>query len=154
LISSICLGQNYLRLNEQLILSFQTNTHKQVYLVRDKSNKYISYRFGTKDKIEFEYPPIEKDSWSKFTFSYFLRGGGTANEGMDLNYVYFTNNGFQYVIYHKYYAVGNRNSIGVNVIDLKTSKTVEIKGNAKTRKGTLVDFRDNGLLAIGDEIFD
>ncbi len=154
LISSTCFGQNYLRTNEHLILSFQTNTDKQVYLVKDTSNKYISYRYGTKDKIQFEYPATEKDSWSRFTYSYYLRGGGKANEGMELNYVYFTNGGYQYVIYHTYFAAGEKSEIGIKVTDLKTHKTVDIKGNYKTRRGTLVDFRDNGLLALGDELFD
>ena len=154
LLSSICFGQNFLRTNEQLIISFQTNTRKQVYLVKDKSNKYISYRFGIKDEIEFEYPSTEKGSLSKFAYSYYLRGGGTANEGMDLNYMYFTNNGFQYVIYHTYYAVGNKRNIEVKVIDMKTKKIVDVKGNNKTRKGTFVDFRDNGLMEIGEELFD
>jgi len=154
LISFVCFGQSYLRANEQVILSFQTNTHKQVYLIKDKSNRYISYRFGTKDKIELEYPGTEKDSWSNFTYSFYLRGGGKQNEGMDLNYVYFTKNGFRYVVYHSYYAIENSSSVGIKVIDLKTNKTVEIKGNVKTRKGTLADFRDNGLLKIGDELFE
>jgi hypothetical protein len=154
IISSTCFGQTYLQSNEQLIFSFQTKNHKQVYLVKDTSNKYISYRFGTNDKIEFEYPATGKDSWSRFVYSYYLRGGGIANEGMDLNYVYFTNNGFQYVVYHTYYAVGNQSNVGVKVINLKTNKTIDIKGDSKTRKGALVDFRENQLLEIGDELFD
>lgn len=152
--SFVCFGQDYLRANEELILSFQTNTHKEVYLVKDKSNKYISYRFGSSDKIELEYPSTQKDSWTKFTYSYYLRGGGAGNEGMDLNYVYFTNNGFRYVIYQTYYAVENKSYIGIKVIDLKTNKTVDIKGNMKTRKGTLVDFRYNRSLKISDELFE
>jgi hypothetical protein len=48
--------------------------------------------------------------------------GGATNEGMDLNYVYFINNGFQYVVYQMYYAVGSKTNIGIKVIDLKTNK--------------------------------
>lgn len=148
------LGQDYLRNNEELILSFRTNNQKQVYLVKDKGNKYIVYRFGSKDKVEFEFPSTTDNCWSKFTYSFYLRGGGAANEGMDLNYLYFTNEGFRYVVYHTYYAVGNKRGVGVKVINLRTGKTVDIKGDSKTRKGTLVDFRDNGLLEIGEELFD
>ena len=154
LVSSVSLGQHYLRQNEEVVLFFQSHNGKQVYLVRDTVNNYLSYRFGTKNKIEFEYPKSVEDGRNKFTYSYYLRGGGASNEGMDLNYVYFTNNGFRYVVYHTYYAVKNEEKIGVKVIDLKGGKTIDIKGDYKTKKGTLMDFRDNNLLEIGDELFD
>lgn len=153
-ISSGCFGQLYLRPNEVVILSFSTDKHKQVYLVKDKSNKYISYRFGTKSKIEFEYPDSKNDSWKKFTYSYYLRGGGPANDGLDLNYVYFTNADFRYVIFDTYFADNKKSEIGIKVTNLKTKKTIIVKGDYKTRKGTLVDFRDNELLERGDELFD
>jgi hypothetical protein len=154
LASFTCFGQRYLRSNEQLILSFTTTNNKQAYLVKDKANQYIAYRFGTENKIEFEFPDTAVGSWSKFTYSYYLRGGGPANEGMDLNYVYFTNNGFRYVIYQTYHSVGNKTGVGIKVIDTRTSKTIDIKGDINTRKGTLTEFRDNGLLLIGEELFE
>ena len=147
-------SQTFLKPNEKVIFSFQTLSHKQVYLVKDSSDKYIAYRYGTKDKIEFEFPGNKDSSWSKFKYSFYLRGGGTANEGMELNYVYFTNAGYMYIIYDTYYARGNKSGIGVKVIEIKTNKTTDIKGNHKTLKGTLVDFRDNNLLEIGEELFD
>lgn len=154
LISSVCLGQNFLKPNEQVILSFQTNGGKQVFLIKDKQDKYISYRFGTKDKVEFEYPATDNYSWGKFTYSYYIRGGGKANEAMDLNHLYFTNGGFQYVLYHNYYAAEEKEELGIKVTDLGKKVTTYVKGNVKTRKGTLVDFRDNGLLKIVDEFFE
>ena len=147
-------GQHYLLPNEVIIFSFATQNGKQVSLNRDKENKYIIYRFGTKDKIEFEFPDKSKSSWSNFTYSFLLRGGGTQNEGLDLNYLYFTNKGFKYVIYDTYFSVGQIKKVGIKIIDLKTGKTVNIKGTNNTRRGTLVDFRDNGLVEIGEETFD
>lgn len=122
-------------------------------LNRDTANKYIVYRFGTKDKIEFEFPEKSKNSWKHFKYSFYLRGGGTQNEGMDLNYIYFTNQGFKYVIYDTYFAVGNKQEIGIKIINLETNKITHIKGDTNSRKGTMVDFRDNNLLEIGDELF-
>ena len=55
---------------------------------------------------------------------------------MDLNYIYFTNKNFKYVIYDTYFAAGNKQNIGIKIIDLKTSKTTNIKGGRKA----LVDF--------------
>lgn len=147
-------AQRYLRPNEKRIYSFQTQNKKQVFLVMDSSGKYMLYRFGTKDRIEFEYPSATKDSWDKFTYTFYLRGGGPENEGMDLNYISFYNEGFRYVVYDTYHAVGGKYKVGVLVTDLKTGKTTDLKGDPKTTKGSMIDFRDNGKLKIGDELFD
>lgn len=147
-------AQAFVRPNEEVILSFQTTTGKQAYLVKEKSNGYIAYRFGTKSKIEMEFPAAKEGSWSRFTYSFYLRGGGKENEGMDLNYVYFTNNGYRYVIYQTYSAADGKREIGLKVTALKTSKTTDVKGATKTQKGTLIDLRDNDLIEKSDEIFD
>jgi hypothetical protein len=141
-------AQRFLLKNESVIFSFDTKSGKHVVLAKDNDNAYIVYRYGTTDSVEFEYPEKNKDSWKKFKYSYYQRGGGVQNEGMDLNYLFFINNGFKYNIYDTYYAVGNKFEIGISVINLKTSKTVDIKGIKNTRKGTVTDFRDNKLIEI------
>jgi hypothetical protein len=144
-------GQNFLLKNEEIIFSFDTKKGKRMMLVKDKANAYIVYRLGTKDKVEFEFPEKNQTSWSKFKYSFYLRGGGIQNEGMDLNYVYFTNRNIKYVIYDTYYSIGEKHEVGIKVTNLKTKKSVDIKGDYKTRKGTMIDFRDNNLLEITDE---
>jgi len=151
LATTISKGQAFILPNEDLIYSFETSNGKQLALVKDKSDKYIIYRFGSKTKIEFEFPEKNKSSFSKFKYSFYLRGGGPGNEGMDLNYVHFTNGNFQYVIFDNYV---EKSEIGIKVVDLKSNKTTVIKGNTSTKKGTLIEFRSNGLLEIGEEIFD
>ena len=140
--------------NEEVIFSFTTQSGKLITLNKDKTNDYIIYRFGTKSKIEFEFPEKTKASWSEFKYSFYMRGGGAQNEGMDLNYVYFTNKGFKYIIFDTYYATGNKHDIGIKIINLQTKKVTTIKGNRKTQVGDLTDFRDNNLLEIGEELFD
>lgn len=155
-ISGLSFSQNYLLPNEVNIYSFETKSGKKMTLAKDKNDKYIIYRFGTKAKIEFEYPQKTKESWRKFTYSFYLRGGGKVNEAMDLNYVAFVNKNFKYVIYYSYFAVGENVNIGVKIIDLNTKKTVDIKGDYKTLKGNLVNFRDNSLIKVDDngELYD
>ena len=148
------IAQKYVLPNETVIFSFTTQNGKKATLNREKNNRYIIYRFGTQNKIEFEYPDTTKSSWTKLTYSFYLRGGGVQNEGMDLDYVYFTNRNYKYVIYNTYVAVGEKTDVGIKIIDLKTGKSSGIKGNIKSRKGSLSDFRDNNLLTIGEEIFD
>jgi hypothetical protein len=136
---------------ETLLYSFSTKSGKTMVLAKDKKDAYIVYRFGTKDKVELEV--LDKTK-KQFKYSFYLRGGGKANEGMDLNYVYFINKGFKYVIFSTSYAIDDKYEIGLKVIDMKTDKVTTIKGIVKTKKGTLTDFRDNGLLEIGEELFD
>jgi hypothetical protein len=145
-------GQAYNLPNEAVIFSFDTYGGKKVTLNKDTANKYIIYRFGTGDKIEFEFPGKSRNSWDQFKYSFYLRGGGTQNEGMELNYIYFVNKGFKYIIYDTYFAVENKKEIGIKIINLKTRKTTNVKGDVKTRKGTLAEFRDNNLLEIEDEV--
>ncbi len=147
-------AQQYLLKNETIIFSFDALNGKHVVLARDNDNSYIVYRYGTRDSIEFEYPEKNTDSWKKFKYAYYLRGGGVQNEGMDLNYLYFINNGYKYIIYDVYYAVGNRSGIGIGVTNLKTNKTVTIKGSKKTIKGTITDLRDNNLVGRDEELIE
>ncbi len=147
-------GQGLLLKNETKLYSFKTKSSKQVIVAKDSSNNYLIYRFGTSNKIEFEFPEKTKSSFKKFKYSFYMRGGGAQNEGMDLNYLYFENDNFKYIIYDTYYAAGNKHSIGVKVVDLKTKKTTDIKGEIKTQKGSLTDFRDNTLVEITEEFFD
>jgi hypothetical protein len=150
--SSHSYGQTFLLKNEEIIFSFDTKKGKHMTLAKDSTNKYIVYRFGTKDKVEFEFPEKDKTSWTRFKYSFYLRGGGVQNEGQDLNYIYFINKNIKYIIYDTYYSVGGESEIGIKVIDIQTNKTVDIKGDYKTRKGTMADFRDNNLLEVTDEL--
>lgn len=151
LLSGVVRGQDYLLNNEELIFSFDTKNGKHVMVAKDKNNLYIVYRFGTKNKVEFEFAGKSKESWSKFKYSFYLRGGGSQNEGMDLNYLYFTNDNFKYSIYDTYYAAGRDLNVGIKVTNLKTNKVTDITGVYKTKKGSLDDFRENNLVEIIDE---
>ncbi len=142
-ISVRSLAQSYILPNEQNIFSFQTVGGKKVVMAKDTSDKYIVYRFGTLGKIEFEFPKDKINSWSKFEYSFYFRGGGKQNDGMELNYLQFTNEGYKYVIYSKYFASGNQSKVGVKVIQLNNENVIDIKGIVKSRKGSLVEFRDD-----------
>lgn len=140
--------------NEKVIFSFDTQNGKTVTLSKEKKGKYLIYRFGTKSKTEFEFPGKSKNSQAAFTYSYWLRGGGVANAGIDLNYVYFTYDNFRYVIYDTYFAEGDKWRLGVKVINLLSGNTTDIPGKVKTRKGTLIGFREDTTITHGDELFD
>jgi hypothetical protein len=144
----------YILNNEKVIYSFVTESGKIMTLCKDTGDKYIVYRFGTKDSIEIEFPQKGKNSWTKFKYSFYLRGGGVSNEGIDLNYVTFTNGRFKYLVYDTYFANGGKHTIGVRIFNTKSEEVMDFKGDLKTRQGTLIDFRDNGLIATDDELYD
>ncbi|MFC4816798.1 hypothetical protein [Flavobacterium sp. GCM10023249] len=150
--TDLLFAQKFLLPNETLIYGFETQSGKKLVLAKDRNDKYIIYRFGTKNKIEFEFPKKTKESWNTFTYAFYMRGGGIRNEGMDLNYIKFINGDFKYVIYDTYYAIGNETSIGIKITNVKNNKTTVIKGKKSTQKGNLVDFRFNKLLKIQDEV--
>lgn len=150
--SITAIGQTYLLPNEINILCFKTKNDKVVVLAKDKSNGYIIYRFGTANKIEFEFPSKTKDSWSKFKYSYYSRGGGKKNAAENLSHVSFTNGHYKYFLYDCYYSESDEFLIGIQVINLKNGKSTDIKGKIKTKKGSLTNFNGKELLEIDEEI--
>ena len=131
--------------NEEVLFSFEpANSPKTLSVCISKTQPdYIVYRFGTKDKVELEFPENKADSWNKFAYSYYLRGGGAANEGMDLNYLSFENGGYEYQIYQEYVAEDNTTNVGIKIIDKATNKETDIKGLSNSIEGSLINLREN-----------
>ncbi|WP_276134045.1 hypothetical protein [Polluticoccus soli] len=146
----------YLLPGETPVITFETTNGKRAMVAREAKDGYLVYRFGSKSKVEFEFPTKDRSSWKKFSYSFYLRGGGTKNEGMDLNYLYFDNKGFRYVVYQNFYAHGNERKAGIKVINLgQKNNTTDIKAVYSTVKGSLAAFfRDNNLVVAGEEVFD
>ena len=140
----------YLLPNEEVIYSFETKNGKKMSLVKDKSNTYIQYRFGTKTKVEMEFPAERtKESWKKFHYNSYMRGGGKENAGMEIDNILFTNNGYEYVIYRSYHAEGNDYSAGIIIKD-SNGKETRINGNYKTVKGCICDLETTGMIERED----
>ncbi len=151
-----CKAQAYVLPNEKSVFSFKTKNGKKAVLAKDTADNYLVYRFGSNIKVELEFPEKEnrRKSWDSFQYSYWLRGGGLQNEGMDLNYIQFTRANFKYVLYDTYYAIDESENAGIKVIDLKTGVVKDIKGLPKTKKGSLLDFRFMDAIKKSEEIFD
>lgn len=143
----------YVRNTEVLVFSFETNKGKKVVLAKDMGDKYLVYRFGTKDKIEMEFPGDIQNSWSKFKYSYYRRGGGKANAGVEIQNIIFENNGFKYVIYYNYSAEEDEQTVGVLVMNEATGKDIKIVGDTDTVEGSLMEIREGGLLEMADEMY-
>lgn len=144
------LWAQYLRSNEEVVYSFDTKAGKKLVLVKDKGNEYIQYRFGSKDRVEMEFPSERnKESWKQFKYKSYHRGGGKQNAGMDLEYLTFLNKGYTYTLFKSYYAEDGSHSTGITVIDNK-GKSTDIDGIYKSIKGCICNLEDLGLIEKED----
>lgn len=132
--------------NELAFVRFSLEDGRNVAVVRDSANRYIAYRITKDGNVQLEFPARKAGSWKQFTYSYYLRGGGPENEGLDLNYVSFTNGNYRYTVYETYAASGDKTDVGVEVKDLKKNTVTKFPGVGSTRQGTLIGFRDSELI--------
>lgn len=128
--------------NEKLLFMFETDNGNIVSVCIEENDNYIVCRFGTADKIEFEYPKDKTNSWHLFTYSYYLRGGGAQNEGVDLNSLKFSYDNNFYEIYDDYYAVDDSFIVGIRI------NGTEVKGIAGSISGSLIGLRNNDKINI------
>jgi hypothetical protein len=127
-----------LKSNEEMLFSFKTTSGKTIQIVKDIEDKYIFYRAIKKGKVELEYPEKKEQSWSAFKFTYYFRPNGN-DLGMDLNFLEFYHEGYQYVVCLIYYEADATDKVGVRCTDIKTQNFHDVKRIRKTVKG---DFRD------------
>jgi len=140
----------YLLPNEEVVYLFETKNGKRMSLVKDKKNGYIQYRFGSKNKVEMEFPAERtKESWKKFHYNSYMRGGGKDNAGMEIDNLLFKNNGYEYVLFRAYHSEGNDYSAGIIIKDSK-GKESRISGVYKTVKGCICNLEDTGMIEKED----
>jgi hypothetical protein len=139
--------------NENIVFSFKTDKNKTMNLVMDKDEKYVAYRFGDEQKVELQFPEKLENTFDQFTYNYYMRGGGPSNEGLDLNYISFEGDTHKFIVFQEYSYNGPKDddqslSVGIRIINLSNNKETIIKGNPSTVKGSLIDFRFNGLIKV------
>lgn len=128
---------------EKVLFGFQVaDSNKIISICMADDESYIVYRFGTRDKIELEFPEDRGNSFSYFNYSYYLRGGGVENAGLDFNYFNFSNGDYQYQVYDEYEAETAIRAVGIRVIDEKTGKETDINGDSNSIIGSMTSFRE------------
>ena len=143
-------GDKLLYDNEEVVYSFKTRNGKEMLIVKDTSNVYIKYRYGKNGNIEMEYPQeYTKQSWKKFEYNSYWRGGGAANSGMEIDNLQFTNNGYTYLVYRAYFAEDESNSAGIIITD-PDNKEIRIDGDPKTIQGCICNLEDIGQIEKSD----
>lgn len=120
--------------NENVVLSFKTKSNKTASICEQKEGKYLVYRYGTKDKIELEYPTLTDNSWSKFVYASHFKDKKSKN---DIQVLRFENKGYRYEIYYYYDTGLGEEKQGVLVTNLSTDKSTDLKGNNTNAIGNL-----------------
>ncbi|WP_313133269.1 hypothetical protein [Anaerocolumna sp.] len=134
---------------EKVVFGFRVaDSKKSVSICMADDESYIVYRFGTMDNIELEFPEDRENSFIYFTYSYYLRGGGVENAGLDLNSFKFSNGGYQYQVYNDYDAEAGIKAVGIRVTEEKTGKETDIAGDSNTVIGSMLPFRDMEKIVV------
>ncbi len=135
--------------NEYVIFNFNTSSNKTVSLCISKmitpNSGYLIYRYGTRSKIELIYPMDTLNSFSKFKFLTYSRGGGKENAAMELSNVSFTNNNFTYTLYDDYYSEDESHPKGIMITNNSTNKKVIMGAKGKVI-GHLSAFREKNIV--------
>lgn len=139
--------------NEILIFSFiDKNTNQVVSLLEndiDSLEDYMVVRVGTKDNVILEFPDNKENSWEKFAYKYYFRGGGKDNCGTDDNHILFEDDTNSYDLYQIYTAEDDEWVAGLDVTDKVTGVIVqEYEAIPESITGDLIDFRWGQRLKI------
>jgi hypothetical protein len=128
--------------NEEVMFSFTlNNSEKSACLCEDKNGKYLVYRFGTNDKVELQYPKkLDTSSWKVFVLHGQKRFGGKANAGFGDYSLTFNNSNVKYMLFDSWSDEVGSKEIGI-IVNMNGKKTI-LKGNYKTKKGTLLRLDD------------
>ena len=131
--------------NEEIVFAFQLEDQQWVSVCKEKNEKYLVCRFGNKNKIELQIPALlDSNSWKRFTFSGYNRGGGKENAAMHFAYLSFRNKDVVYEVYELWNSEDSVEHCGLTVII--NNKANDKPGVLNTRKGKLLDLMYNDRL--------
>jgi hypothetical protein len=124
--------------NEGTVFSFQLENNKWVSVCREQNGQYLVFRLGNQNIIELQAPAvIDSNSWKRFTFSGFNRGGGKENAAMHFGYLSFKVKDLIYEVYELWNSEDSIEHCGLTII--KGYKIINnFIGNLKSKSGNLV----------------
>ena len=127
--------------NEKALLEFRTIDNDNIVVASDTSFEYIYVKYAKDNKLIFDFPADKTRSRILFDYSYYYRGGGAENEGLDLNYLTFIFENSLYEIYQEYSAVDEKTRCGIKITDLTSGKEKDLESDPATIKGNLNEVR-------------
>jgi hypothetical protein len=133
-----------LKSNENLIYGFQLkNKGKRVCIGVDEKLKYVVYRFGISDNIEFEYRVDYNSDANKF--NYYKEDQTLVPPRDYLEHIRFNNEDFEYAVFNNYVEselqkapnIPVNNGVGIRVRNMKTGEISILEANESTIEGVL-----------------
>jgi hypothetical protein len=121
---------------EEVIFGFSLkNSNKTVLICCQKGDKYIVYRYGTKEKVGLQYPAIlNATSWKAFRYSGYSRKG-VGNSPMEMHSLTFTNNHIIYKIFEDW--DGDHHDSDAGILIQVNGKKTKLEGKASSKNGSL-----------------
>jgi hypothetical protein len=127
---------------EKTVFSFATESKKIISICKSVNGSYLTYRFGTLNKIELQFPrKLDSTSWRQFEFSGMGRSGGKINAGFGDYSIMFKNGKSEYTVFQEWSDEDGTYNIGVTISNA-IGKTFAINGLKKTQEGSLVLLED------------
>jgi hypothetical protein len=124
--------------NEEVVFAFQLEDQQWVSVCKEKKGKYLVYRFGNKNKIELQVPAVpDTNSWKRFIFNGYNRGGGKENAAMHFAYLSFGHKNIIYEVYELWNSEDSIEHCGLTVVI--NNKATDKPGVLNTRKGKLLE---------------
>lgn len=148
------IAQDYQQTNEDILFEFVTTEDKKLVIAMDQEQEYLVFRYGTMDNIELEYPASLENSWKSFNYSWYMRGGGIQNLGMDINYLFFTHENQTYVVFQEYYAQSQETSYGLKIVDPEMEERQVFEAIPSSVNGSLTVFRNYDQITISEQTFE
>lgn len=137
--SSVAIAQNG---GQNLSFAFTTENKGLVKLTFDSGNNELAFAYVPVGSPGILLQDKLDDSIAIFTYTYYFRGGGKVNAGLDLNYLSFIYGLNKYTLYQEYSAEANSTEIGLRISELTSEEEeVEIIGLIEAMSGNLTDFR-------------
>ena len=136
--------------SETNLFSFESDLNETISLSLDTISDILVFRNGDSKGKGIIIKDHLNDNDTIFVYSYYFRGGGVENAGLDLNYVTFNYENDRYEIYDEYSAEGQSYSVGLRIFEGDSEGGYSITGKYESIKGSIIDFRYNGILPIFD----
>ncbi|MBN2608163.1 MAG: hypothetical protein JXA64_03525 [Candidatus Fermentibacteraceae bacterium] len=125
---------------EAPLFQFRLEDGSYVVLLEGGSEDHLVLRTGTPDSLLFQYPENpDGTSWDLFLYTFYFRGGGPWNEGLDLNSLTFTAEGVEYTLYEDYYAGDGSLQFGLRIV--YPDGATDLRAVESSLQGSLIPFR-------------
>jgi hypothetical protein len=136
--------------NEDIVFAFQLKDQQWVSVCKEKNGKYLVCRIVNKNKIELQVPAVlDSNSWKRFNFSGYNRGGGRKNGAMHFAYLSFGQNKIAYEVHELWNSQDSIEHCGLTI--MINNKATQKPGVLNTRKGNLLQLLYNDRIKKEEE---